>query len=103
MFYWTTARVAHHFVLLDLSCIQLVTQVLTHRDQSAELLPFALFLTQQCPAHLATVEKAVVVLESVDSGDTSKGRVPKRFAHRRAVDNVGDVRIAILRCRLPPR
>jgi hypothetical protein len=36
------------------------------------------------------------VLESVDSSDTSKGRVPKRFAYRYAVDIDGDVRIAIL-------
>ena len=76
MFDRTTVRVAHHFILLDLSCIQLIAQVLTHGNQLAEMLPFALLLAQQCPAHLATFEKAVVVLESVDSSDTSKGRVP---------------------------
>jgi hypothetical protein len=67
-----------------------------HSDQSAELLPFALFLAQQCPTYLATIEKAVIVLESVNSGNTSKGRVLKRFAYRRAVDNVRDIYIAIL-------
>jgi hypothetical protein len=59
-----------------LSCIQFVAQPLTHGDQFAELLPFALLLAQQCPAHLATFEQAVVVLESIDGGDMSKARVP---------------------------
>ena len=76
MFYWTAVRVTYHFVFPDLSCIQLVTQLLTHGNQFAELLPFALLLAQQCPAHLATFEQAVVVLESIDGGDTSKARVP---------------------------